>query len=154
MMRPATPRSLKRAVGLAHAQERAREVDAHRLLPARDVDLVRGAHGAGHARVVDQQVEPAPGVGGRPEQGRHRVGLGDVGRDDERLAESLGRLVQRLPPTTREGDPPPVVEQGPADHPAEARPGPGDDGGARCGAHGAHPGTPSRMFNRLAVRAP
>ena len=105
----------------AGAEERAGEVDGDGVEPRLHVDLVDRAGRAEHARVVEQQVDPAEPVGDRGEQRVHRGGVGDVGGDGEGVRVAVGGGVERVGPPARERHAVLGVEQGPRHDPAQPR---------------------------------
>ena len=70
---------------LGHQHHR-RDIDAHRGVPSRGVDIDRTADRATDADVVDEDVDTAPGIDSRLHRSRARHLIGHVSDDDHRGA--------------------------------------------------------------------
>ena len=116
--------------GGAGAEEHPGEVDLDGGPPVGDGDVVDLAGRAERAGVVDQQVQPAPGVAHRGEGLVDVPLVGDVGGQNEDGAAGSRRPLQRGAGAAEQRDRPPVVGQGPGDGAAQPGAGAGDHGGA------------------------
>ena len=127
------------APALAHVAEHRLSAQEHRLEVDRDVEVpqflgdLRYGGGAGDPGVVDQDVDRAEAVDGLRHHRLHRRLVGDVGGDGQRLVAERPDLpghrlyLGRGP--RRQRDVGSLARQCERGRPADAAPGPGNDGG-------------------------
>ena len=114
------------------AQKRAREIDVDDVLPLLECQLVKAACRQAYAGVVEQDVHAAELLARALEQGRHRVGLGHIGRHGQGAfkAERFGlghHGLKRLAAPSGQRDAVTGLEQRQRDCTADAGAGTGDD---------------------------
>ena len=97
------------------APEHRVQVDVDHRLPLLDGELLHRHRGKAHAGVVEEHIEPAPGVLHLGEDGAHVLRLGDVGRQHHGacLGARVGRrLLEQLGAASDERHVVGVFEQG------------------------------------------